>query len=112
MSLATRCTECGTVFRVVEDQLKVSEGWVRCGRCSAVFNALENLCEIEADPVYRLLGAGGLAATNMPPTGQLVASRLGYFIRPGKHAMNRSDWTVFLDFADTHFRGKAPGKAK
>ncbi|MCK6419464.1 MAG: zinc-ribbon domain-containing protein [Aquabacterium sp.] len=53
MSLATRCTECGTVFRVVEDQLKVSEGWVRCGRCSAVFNALENLCEIEADPVYR-----------------------------------------------------------
>lgn len=50
MSLATRCTECGTVFRVVQDQLKVSEGWVRCGRCSAVFNALENLCEIEPEP--------------------------------------------------------------
>lgn len=49
MSLATRCTECGTVFRVVQDQLKVSEGWVRCGRCSAVFNALENLCEIEPE---------------------------------------------------------------
>jgi predicted Zn finger-like uncharacterized protein len=49
MSLATRCTECGTVFRVVQDQLKVSEGWVRCGRCSAVFNALENLCELDAD---------------------------------------------------------------
>ncbi|MBI5259613.1 MAG: zinc-ribbon domain-containing protein [Burkholderiales bacterium] len=49
MSLATRCTECGTVFRVVQDQLKVSEGWVRCGRCSAVFNALENLCEIDGD---------------------------------------------------------------
>ena len=51
MSLATRCTECGTVFRVVQDQLKVSEGWVRCGRCSAVFNALENLCELEADSI-------------------------------------------------------------
>lgn len=49
MSLATRCTECGTVFRVVQDQLKVSEGWVRCGRCSAVFNALENLCDIDGD---------------------------------------------------------------
>ncbi|HSW08202.1 zinc-ribbon and DUF3426 domain-containing protein [Aquabacterium sp.] len=49
MSLATRCTECGTVFRVVQDQLKVSEGWVRCGRCSAVFNALENLCDIDAE---------------------------------------------------------------
>ena len=35
MSLATRCTSCGTAFRVVQDQLKVSEGWVRCGRCNA-----------------------------------------------------------------------------
>ena len=43
MSLATRCTACGTVFRVVQDQLKVSEGWVRCGRCDEVFNALEGL---------------------------------------------------------------------
>ena len=43
MSLATRCTACGTVFRVVQDQLKVSEGWVRCGRCNEVFNALEGL---------------------------------------------------------------------
>lgn len=47
MSLATRCTACGTVFRVVQDQLKVSEGWVRCGRCSEVFNALEGLFDLE-----------------------------------------------------------------
>ena len=46
MSLATRCTSCGTVFRVVQDQLKVSEGWVRCGRCDAVFNALEGLFDL------------------------------------------------------------------
>lgn len=50
MSLATRCTDCGTVFRVVQDQLKVSEGWVRCGRCSAVFNAQEHLFELGAMP--------------------------------------------------------------
>ena len=49
MSLATRCPACGTVFRVVRDQLKVSEGWVRCGRCSEVFNAGERLFEL--DPV-------------------------------------------------------------
>lgn len=49
MSLATRCTSCGTVFRVVQDQLKVSEGWVRCGRCSEVFNALEGLFDLERD---------------------------------------------------------------
>ena len=49
MSLATRCTSCGTVFRVVQDQLKVSEGWVRCGRCNAVFNALEGLFDMGRD---------------------------------------------------------------
>ncbi len=50
MSLATRCTACGTVFRVVQDQLKVSEGWVRCGRCNDVFNALDGLFDLERDP--------------------------------------------------------------
>ncbi len=49
MSLATRCTSCGTVFRVVQDQLKVSEGWVRCGRCNAVFNALEGLFDLDRE---------------------------------------------------------------
>lgn len=46
MSLATRCPACGTTFRVVQDQLKVSQGWVRCGRCAEVFNALETLFDI------------------------------------------------------------------
>src|SRR5512137_3115831 len=49
MSLATRCTACGTVFRVVQDQLKVSEGWVRCGRCNEVFNALEGLFDLDRE---------------------------------------------------------------
>jgi predicted Zn finger-like uncharacterized protein len=49
MSLATRCTACGTIFRVVQDQLKVSEGWVRCGRCDAVFNAMESLFDLDRD---------------------------------------------------------------
>jgi predicted Zn finger-like uncharacterized protein len=46
-SLATRCSACGTVFRVVAAQLRVSEGWVRCGRCSQVFNALEGLVDLD-----------------------------------------------------------------
>ena len=49
MSLATRCAACGTVFRVVQDQLKVSEGWVRCGRCGDVFNALDGLFDLERE---------------------------------------------------------------
>lgn len=50
MSLATRCPACGTVFRVVQDQLKVSGGWVRCGQCHQVFNGLQSLFELPPDP--------------------------------------------------------------
>lgn len=46
MSLATRCPACSTVFRVVQDQLRVSEGWVRCGRCSEVFNAVDHMVDL------------------------------------------------------------------
>lgn len=43
MSLITRCPACATMFKVVPDQLRVSEGWVRCGQCSEVFDANANL---------------------------------------------------------------------
>ena len=49
MSLATRCTSCGTIFRVVQDQLRVSEGWVRCGRCAEVFDARQQLFDVERE---------------------------------------------------------------
>ncbi len=39
MSLITRCPACGTMFKVVPDQLRISDGWVRCGHCSEVFDA-------------------------------------------------------------------------
>jgi hypothetical protein len=61
-----------------------------------------------ADPVYRFLGAGGLDAKQMPEVNKLVDSKLGYYIRPGKHSMTKGDWAVFLEYADKHL-GK-PGK--
>jgi predicted Zn finger-like uncharacterized protein len=66
VSLATRCPACGTVFRVVQDQLRVSEGWVRCGRCEDVFNALEGLFDLEHDapPSW---GGGDSAPVPMRP---------------------------------------------
>jgi predicted Zn finger-like uncharacterized protein len=39
MSLTTRCPACQTLFRLVPDQLRISEGWVRCGQCNEVFDA-------------------------------------------------------------------------
>ncbi|GAP35264.1 zinc-ribbon and DUF3426 domain-containing protein [Piscinibacter sakaiensis] len=70
MSLATRCSHCGTLFRVVQDQLRVSEGWVRCGRCDTVFNALDGLVELAADG-SPLEGAPRAAATPPGPARRI-----------------------------------------
>ena len=50
MSLITRCPACGTMFKVVTDQLKVSQGWVRCGQCTEVFDASLHL-QVAQSPV-------------------------------------------------------------
>jgi len=57
-ALATRCPACGTVFRVVPDQLRVSDGWVRCDRCREVFNASETLMDAETGARQSLPGPG------------------------------------------------------
>jgi predicted Zn finger-like uncharacterized protein len=43
MSLITRCPACETHFKVVPDQLRISEGWVRCGQCDEIFDASHHL---------------------------------------------------------------------
>ena len=53
---------------------------------------------------------GGLEAKRMPEPGKLIDSKLGYYIRPGKHSMTQGDWKVFLDFADKHFGNSITGE--
>ena len=53
-----------------------------------------------ATPVYKLHGAEGIGATEFPEVGHVLDSRLGYWIREGKHEMNAEDWKVFAGFAD------------
>ena len=36
------------MFKVVADQLKVAQGWVRCGHCAEVFDASAHLLPDEA----------------------------------------------------------------
>lgn len=43
MSLITRCPACETMFKVVPDQLRISDGWVRCGQCGEIFDASQHL---------------------------------------------------------------------
>ena len=96
MSLATRCPACGTVFRVVPDQLRVSEGWVRCGRCNGVFSATEVLFDIDngtpvlldavvEHPAYALADAQPLP----PPTAAAVA---GHPPHPADEPLTITDW--------------------
>jgi hypothetical protein len=53
-----------------------------------------------ANPAYKLYGKEGITAEKMPGTNELIASRLGYWIRPGKHAMSPPDWKTYMDYAD------------
>jgi hypothetical protein len=57
-----------------------------------------------ADSTYRFLGVEGLKPGAKPESERLIDSRLGYYIRPGKHSMTTGDWKVFLDFADRHLK--------
>ena len=46
MTLAVQCPQCLTAFKVVQDQLKVANGWVRCGRCEQVFDARSHWLDV------------------------------------------------------------------
>ena len=49
------------MFKVVPDQLRISEGWVRCGKCEEIFNASSHLVQAEAQ-------ASAVAASEAPDT--------------------------------------------
>lgn len=55
-------------------------------------------------PVYELFGKKGLMAKEMPLPLQLVDSRVGYFLHPGKHDVTAEDWKAYADFCDKHLR--------
>ncbi|MBB4845298.1 putative Zn finger-like uncharacterized protein [Paucibacter oligotrophus] len=67
MSLATRCTACGTIFRVVQDQLRISDGYVRCGRCAEVFDAGEQLFDIDREAPPPWPAAAQDSSQELPP---------------------------------------------
>lgn len=75
MSLITQCPACSTMFRVVPDQLRISEGWVRCGHCDEVFDANAHLGTLEeadvstaqATAAQPQMAAEAVAATEQPP---------------------------------------------
>ncbi|HEY4664374.1 MAG TPA: DUF3426 domain-containing protein [Comamonas sp.] len=63
MSLITCCPSCGTKFRVVADQLRISDGWVRCGRCQEVFDAHQALTEVTSSSIPSASAGAGQEAS-------------------------------------------------
>jgi predicted Zn finger-like uncharacterized protein len=66
MVLATRCPHCRTTFRVVQDQLKLRGGLVRCGACKEIFNGAENLLRPVQPPEAAQRGEAASAADAAP----------------------------------------------
>lgn len=62
-----------------------------------------------AEPVYQLLGVGGLGVDQMPSVNHPVGETIGYHIRTGKHDVTDYDWEQYLNFADRHLRRAARG---
>lgn len=64
------------MFKVVTDQLKVSQGWVRCGQCSEVFDATANL-QAETSAKSPLAAAASPTGSQAPPSIEPVAPAAG-----------------------------------
>lgn len=60
MSLATRCPNCNTLFKVTSGQLQLHEGMVRCGQCQNVFSGIDHLTSADTQAWQKLeLGTEG-----------------------------------------------------
>jgi len=58
----TQCPECHTAFKVSSEHLAVANGWVRCGRCGGVFEALLHLESEDAQEAQAPIGHAQNAA--------------------------------------------------
>lgn len=74
MSQITRCPSCTTMFKVVADQLRISDGWVRCGQCKEVFDASAHLLPSE---LQALMPDMSMTAARPPPTPVARAADAG-----------------------------------
>ena len=104
MSLITRCPACGTMFKVVTDQLKVSQGWVRCGQCADVFDASRHLIPRDTvvssplSPAADAAASAGTPALHIPSADARSSSDKIDTENPA--AGEDNSWTPGQSFAD------------
>ncbi len=102
--MLTRCPTCSTAFRVTPEQLKARAGKVRCGHCSAVFNALEMLedapAAIEAVEAASPLPEAAPPAAVDTPQPEPIAENSPLATTesaPGEEAANNESVDILLD---------------
>jgi predicted Zn finger-like uncharacterized protein len=89
MSMVTRCPRCETTFRVTLAHLRAREGFVRCGRCSEIFNALATLSAMTS------AGERPAHSSFEPPD----ASEELDFLAPQDDGEERAPWPALTIFA-------------
>ena len=79
------------MFKIVPDQLRISDGWVRCGQCGEVFDASQRMVEqqAEAPPVPERVAAQGHATTSAPS----LTENAGVAVAPGDAAPAEATWS-------------------
>ncbi len=95
MSLITRCPVCETLFRVVPDQLRISEGWVRCGQCDEIFDASLHL--LQASPELPL------EPEQVLPGARADVANADFDDREPEHEAELSDVSFLLDKKEGSF---------
>jgi len=102
MTLATRCPACSTTFKVVRDQLRLADGWVRCGRCDEVFLAADALALVDPS-IPPQAPARSLVPGAQTLPGSAPSSRI-----PGTPALEQKSPPQTLPTAVTHSEPEPP----
>lgn len=82
--MITRCPSCRTSFKVVPDQLRLMQGWVKCGKCALAFNAEKHL--VQRDSV----SLGNAAAEHASPLQTPVSTDLQQPIQSERSTANKA----------------------
>lgn len=108
MSLVTRCPACTTTFKVVRDQLRISDGWVRCGRCSHVFDATLDLHEAPDGAPAAAQGGGYMPGLVEPGPATPVATPAPAPAPPPKEAESHEPEATSQSAEDADFFDDEP----
>lgn len=100
MSLITRCPACGTMFKVVTDQLKVSQGWVRCGHCAEVFDASAHLLPRDLSSLASSLPPIADTQPQPLPEPEVPSARQAAAATEPAELHSDDDWAPARSFAD------------